>query len=290
MKNFDLLQGYKRFLKNSALRDEERNLIEDYSSIEQWLMKNEDNDELFKVLRIDAQYQTISKAARRGIRFKEISPFGTWDSKAVKDSMRLIETLNNAESVGDTDTYNVAKGLIGKMIKNLTKSGNTASLLYIIQRWMESDGEIMAAYKKCHKEVEELMSCSTEDEIAEVLDRHINRPTPKRNQPTICNMETMPEIFSALRKKAYDAKQDGDVATLRACIEETTKLYMQSYFYRPLFGEDDETHTYHAMLNLINKYINGIASDEEPSKYNPLDLIKIAVESSKETGDEDEES
>ena len=283
MKNFEIIEVFKRYLNTSGLSDKHRNLFEDTKNMFVWLNKvyAETDDELTKRLvtdlSLDCLWRTYKTARYRKVNYVKCCD-GKWDSRLLKEAERAIDQLNVTEKVGDKETaIKLWLGMFKRFIfPCLTKENMPELGMYIYELLTNRSDIGKDMHPSSSERVSLYLSCNDED----ILVR------PKHHEPTECNMETEPEIFSALRKKVYDAKQDGDVATLHACIEETTKLYMQGYFYRPLFGEDDETHTYHAMLRVINKYINSIGSEEEPSNYNPLDLIRIAVESSKETDDE----
>ena len=289
MTNFEIIEVFKRYMNTSGLSDKHRNLFEDTQSMFVWLNKvySETDDELTKRLvtdlSVDCLWRTYKTARYRKVNYVRCCD-GKWDSRLLKDAERVIVQLKVTEKVGDTDTANkLWLGVFNRFIIPCLKKENMPELgMYIYELLTNRTESGKDINPSSSERVSLYLSCNED-----TLDQQLNKLfRPKRNESTKCNMETEPEIFSALSKKAYDAKENGDVATLHECIEETTKLYMQGYFYRPLFGEDDEIGTYHAMLRVINKYIDSIGSDEEPSNYNPLDLIKIAVESSKETDDE----
>lgn len=291
MKVLELAQGYKRFLKNSALTNKERNLVEDYSSIEDWLLKNssEENKELVSMLRMDAQYQTITKTVNRNLKFKDMSPFGSWDGQAVKDSMNLIQNLKNAEDVGDVETCTLIKGRLGIMFRNLTEMGSTASLLYIVQRWMEEDSAIMRAYRKTHKEVEQILGLSTDEDIEAML-QSIFHSNDKKPSPAVTetNIETAPEVSDEISKRAYEAYLSGDVDEIRRCINDVTALYAKGYFNRHGMSEENAAAIFKGWTGAFKKYISRITdNEEEPYNDNPLDIIKTIVSSSEST-DENE--
>ena len=289
MKVLELAQGYKRFLKNSALTNKERNLVEDYSSIEDWILKNasEENKELVSMLRMDAQYQTITKTVNRNLKFKDMSPFGSWDGQAVKDSMNLIQNLKNAEDVGDVDTCTLIKGRLGIMFRNLTEMGSTASLLYIVQRWMEEDSTIMRVFRKTHKEVEQILGLSDED-IEAMLQSTFHSNDKKPSPVTETNIETAPEVSDEISKRAYDAYLSGDVDEIRRCINDVTALYAKGYFNRHGMSEENAAAIFKGWTGAFKKYISRITdNEEEPYNDNPLDIIKTIVSSSEST-DENE--
>lgn len=290
MRNIEIIEVFKRYMNTSGLSDKHRNLFEDTQSMFAWLNKvySETDDELTKRLvtdlSLDCMWRTFKTARYRKVNYLRCCD-GKWDSRMLKDAERVIDQLKVTEKVGDTDTANnLWLGVFNRFIIPCLKKENMPELGMYIYELLTNRTEYGKDINHSTSERASLyLSCNDED----TLDQQLNKLfRPKRNESTKCNMETEPEIFSALRKKAHDAKENGDVATLHECIEETTKLYMQGYFYRPAFGEDDEIGTYQSMLRVINNNINSIGSDEEPSNYNPLDLIKIAVESSKETDEE----
>ena len=289
MKNFDIIEVFKRYLNTSGLSDKHRNLFKDTQSMFVWLIKvySETDDELTKRLVIDLSvdclWRTYKTARYRKVNYVRCCD-GKWDSRMLKDAERVIDQLKVTEKVGDTDTANkLWLGVFKRFITPCLKKENMPELgMYIYELLTNRTESGKDINSSTSERVSLYLSCNDED----TLDQQLNKLfRPKRNESTKCNMETEPEIFSALRKKVHDAKENGDVATLHECIEETMKLYMQGYFYRSAFGEDDEIETYQSMLRVINNYINGIGSDEEPQP-NPLDLVKIAIESSKETDDE----
>lgn len=291
MRNIEIIEVFKRYMNTSGLSDKHRNLFEDTQNMFVWLIKvySETDDELTKRLVIDLSvdclWRTYKTARYRKVNYLRCCD-GKWDSRMLKDAERVIDQLKVTEKVGDTDTANkLWLGVFNRFIIPCLKKENMPELGMYIYELLTNRTEYGKDINSSTSErVSLYLSCNDED----TLDQQLNKLfRPKRNESTKCNMETEPEIFSALRKKVHDAKENGDVATLHECIEETTKLYMQGYFYRSAFGEDDETGTYHAMLNLINKYINGIGIESEEPKPNPLDLVKIAIESSKEAGDEE---
>lgn len=289
MKALELAQGYKRFLKNSALTNKERNLVEDYSSIENWILKNasEENRELVSMLRMDAQYQTITKTVNRNLKFKDMSPFGSWDGQAVKDSMNLIQNLKNAEDVGDVDTCTLIKGRLGIMFRNLTEMGSTASLLYIVQRWMEEDSAIMRAYRKTHKEVEQIIGLSTDEDIEAML-QSIFHSNDKKPSPAVTetNIETAPEVSDEISKRAYDAYLTGDVDGIRRCINDVTALYAKGYFNRHGMSEENAADIFKGWVSAFKKYIKRLEGEDVESGVMRIDVIKTIIDSSTETDGE----
>lgn len=291
MRNIEIIEVFKRYMNTSGLSDKHRNLFEDTKNMFVWLNKvyAETDDELTKRLvtdlSVDCLWRTYKMARYRKVNYVRCCD-GKWDSRMLKDAERVIDQLKVTEKVGDTDTANkLWLGVFKRfIIPCLTKENMPELGMYIYElltNRTESGNDINPSSSE---RVSLYLSCNDEDILDQQLDRIFK---PKHHEPTECNMETEPEIFSALRKKAYDAKQNGDVTTLHACIEETTKLYMQGYFYRPLFGENDATHTYQAMLRVINKYIKAIEGGEEVTpNINPLQLINVIIENSKETDDE----
>lgn len=190
MKKSEILKTFKRYLKNSALADKDRNLVKDYALMHEWLLANngDTNEDLCSMLQLDAQYRTVTKALTMDIKFKDIAPFGEWDGKAVKDILSVIPKINNSRSVGDLESYSILEGQLWHKVHQLRKDGCYAAMLYVLQRYMQLNSDAMTAYRGNHRWVEELLSCSTEEDIETTLQKNMDsskKPSPKHHEINI---------------------------------------------------------------------------------------------------------
>lgn len=293
MTKLELVTGYKRYLKNSALADKERNLVEDYTKMEKWLNGNATGDtssnELIQMLCMDAVYRTITKAVNRNIKFKEIASFGSWDGQAVKKGTGYIPALKNASNVGDYDTYTIVNGQLTRLMQNLMEEGCDAARLYIFQAWMQQDSTIMRVFRKTHKEVEQILGLSTDEDIEAML-QSIFHSNDKKPSPAVTetNIDSAPEVSNEISKRAYEAYISGDVDEIRRCINDVTALYAKGYFNRHDMSEENAAAIFKGWVGAFKKYISRITdNEEEPYNDNPLGLIRVIVESSEST-DENE--
>lgn len=290
MRKLEIIEKYKRYLKKSALTDKDRNLVEDYTIIEKWLEKKCDGtptDELITLLKMDSTYRTISKASGRGIKFKDIAPFGTWDGMAVKKGTGYITNLKNAYSVGDTDAYNISKGQLLKLMSDLHDVWCEATRLYILQVFMKQDSDMMRIFRKAHRDVEILLQCSAEEDVDEMLESMLQSSEKKPSSPAITEVTIVssPEVFREIRERAYDAYQEGDTLTVQQCIKDVTALYAKGYFNRQGFTEESAASLYNGCISAFKKYIMRIEGDDERSATNPLDIMKTIIVSSTEPMD-----
>lgn len=190
MKKTEILEAFKRYLKNSALADKDRNLVRDYVLIHEWLLANngDTNEDLCVMLQLDAEYRTVTKAVTMNIKFKDIAPFGQWDGKAVKDILSIIPKMNNSKSVGDLESYRILEGQLWHKVHQLRKDGCYAAMLYVLQRYMQLNSDTMTAYREIHRCVEELLSCSTDEDIETTFQRNMDspkKPSPKHHEINI---------------------------------------------------------------------------------------------------------
>ena len=259
MEKIEITNSFKRYLKNSALADKDRNLVEDYTSMDKWLNNNYDGtstDGLLFLLKMDAAYRTITKASGRNVKFKEVAPFGTWDSMAVKKAAGYITNLRNAYSVGDFDAYTISTGQLKRLMSNLQEEGCDAVRLYIFQVFMQQDSDMMRVFRKAHKDVETILGLSTEEEIEKVLES-IMYSNVKKSSSTVTetNVDSAPQLINEVAKRAYDAYQYCDIETIQQCIEDVTGLYAKGYFNRHGFSDEDAAHTYKCWVSVFKKYI-----------------------------------
>lgn len=286
MTKLELVTVYKRYMKNSALTNKERSLTEDYAKMTEWLTDNygadTSMDELLCMLYTDAMYMTITKAVNRKLKFKELAQFGEWDGMSVKKGIGLVQSMLNSEKVSDTDAYRIQKERLMMLMDYLKKEGKTATILYIVQCWLQMDFAFMNSYRSNHRDVEIILQCSTEDEINDALegihsDGNIKTSSPAETEFTI---DSSPEVISEIRKRAYDACQEGDTITIEQCIKEVTTLYANGYFNRHGFSEEHGANLFKSLVGVFKKYIMRI--EGEPYETNPLDIIKTIFDSSTE--------
>lgn len=291
MTRLELVTVYKRYMKNSALTNKERSLTEDYAKMTEWLTDNygvdTSMDELLCMLYTDAIYMTITKAVNRKLKFKELAQFGEWDGMSVKKGIGLIQSMLNSEKVSDTDAYRIQKERLMMLMDYLKKEGKTATILYIVQCWLQMDFAFMNSYRSNHRDVEIILQCSTEDEINDALKGIHSDDTIKTSSPaeTEFTIDSSHEVFREIRERAYDAYREGDTLTVQQCIKDVTALYAKGYFNRQGFTEESAASLYNGCVSAFKKYIMRIEGDDERSATNPLDIMKTIIVSSTEPMD-----
>ena len=175
------LETYKRFRENSALVNEQRDLIEDYASTRKWikdlLRVNQDDTvhTLLSLLLFDAQYLTTEECIKK--RYKYSKCHG-WDAKIAEKGKRIVQSLTDADRVGDVQKQDIMLHHLCKFLtpelslKHELEEHNASITIFTFQRLMIENKKMKGAYKDFSNQVDLLLHMSNEEEIRKFLNRY----------------------------------------------------------------------------------------------------------------------
>lgn len=173
-----VLETYKRFRTNSALVNEQRDLIEDYASTEKWikdLLRVNQDDTVYTLLLLlvfDAQYLTTEECIKR--RYKYSKCHG-WDTKIAEKGKKMVQSLTDADRVGDVQKQDIMVGNLTKFLRPKLEEDYDASVkIFIFQRLMIENKKMKGAYKDFSNQADLLLHMSNEEEIRKFLNRYSN--------------------------------------------------------------------------------------------------------------------
>lgn len=225
-----VLTNYRRFRESSAIKNEERNLIEDYAATVRWLEKNIDTESsygqyLLLCLKGDAQYLTVFATIRRGLRFKDMAGIGEWDGETVKNLCELVTKVVDTYNVGDMDAWRVQKSrLIGAV---MSLNDTPAMQLYVIQRWMQFDKGASHMFSSCRRCASRLLACKTSEEVETVL---LEQFEPKQKENTADGGSSIVGMDELLTDYVYKAQLEDEPEQVQLLIDDLYERYRNGAF------------------------------------------------------------
>lgn len=203
-----ILQTYKRFRENSALVNEHRDLIEDYTSTEKWirgLFYEESTDDVTKklllVLLDDARYLTTQKCIERKYKYSQTSG---WDRYLYKEGKIMVGTLTDACRVGDFQKRLIMLGNLEKFLWFKLGDGNGPVKISLLQRLIIDNKEQREFYKNRSCDVDILLHINKEDGIWDYLAKNCCEEEDLKLTVTVDEPELLDEYLSSIDESSNE--------------------------------------------------------------------------------------
>lgn len=251
---------YGRFLGESGLTHEERNVFNDAQSMIRWLRKQYDyeaEDETTKTMVMDLYFDAFWRAylivRKRKLNYYKASD-GKWSRNLLREAEKMVKMLVQMEKVGNEETLKMVwfDIFLKYILPTMGKQDMPCLSMYIYEL-MHNKCEYAQGMAMTHHEwAKRYMACKSEEELDDVLKeregKH-NETKPVSKGTWITNSKLTSEMMT----RAWLARANGDADTLQGLLDELDQLKESGFFDDRAIGRDG-MHMYKAMHSVWTEY------------------------------------